>query len=38
MKINFSTALKIVAGLLVVVAVVLFFQEYSTKAHSPKSL
>ncbi|HSI71377.1 MAG TPA: DUF2911 domain-containing protein [Gillisia sp.] len=38
MKFNFSIALKIVAGLLVVVAVVLFFQEYSTKAHSPEEL
>jgi hypothetical protein len=38
MKINRSTVLKIVAGLLVVVAVVLFFQEYSTKAHSPEEL
>lgn len=38
MKINFNIALKIVAGLLVVVAIVLFFQEYSTKAHSPEEL
>lgn len=38
MKINFSTVLKVVAGLLVVVAIVLFFQRYSTKAHSPEDI
>lgn len=38
MKFKLSTVLKIVAGLLVVIAVVLFFQEYSTKAHSPEEL
>ncbi|MCM4160765.1 DUF2911 domain-containing protein [Antarcticibacterium flavum] len=38
MKMNFSTILKIVAGLLVVVAIVLFFQRYSTKAHSPEDI
>lgn len=38
MKINFSTILKIVAALVVVVAVVLFFQKYSTKAHSPEDI
>lgn len=38
MKINFSTVLKVVAGLLVVGAIVLFFQRYSTKAHSPEDI
>lgn len=38
MKINFGTVLKIIAGLLVVVAIVVFFQRYSTKAHSPEDI